>query len=327
MAELQRVLDTLPQDAHGRGKAFESLCKWFLENDPTYAALLEDVWLWSEWPGRWGADAGIDLVARAFDGSLWAIQAKCYAPEYTITKQDVDTFLSESGRALFQYRLIIGTTDRVGPRATSTLAAQEKPAHFLGRSSLEQSLIWPASFRELAPLAPVRPTPLLHQREAIDAVLEGYRHGDERLQLLMACGTGKTNVGAWIAEALGAARTVVLVPSLSLLSQTLRSWTAARHDFEFLVVCSDETTVDDDDFLGTPVHLAVPVTTEVAAIAAAISVPRRHPLVVFSTYQSSPRVAEALRDEGGADLVVADEAHRCVAGEQISQPQSPPPQL
>ena len=36
----------------------------YLLTDPQYADLFSDVWLWSEWPDRWGPDTGIDLVAR-----------------------------------------------------------------------------------------------------------------------------------------------------------------------------------------------------------------------------------------------------------------------
>ncbi len=42
----------------------------------------------------------------------------------------------------------------------------------------------------------------------------------------MACGTGKTLTALFIHEKLAAERTLVLVPSLSLLAQTLREWTA-----------------------------------------------------------------------------------------------------
>jgi predicted helicase len=51
---------------------------------------LKYVWLWNEWPERWGSDFGIDLVAETTVGGLWAIQAKAYDPEYSITKYDVD---------------------------------------------------------------------------------------------------------------------------------------------------------------------------------------------------------------------------------------------
>ena len=73
-------------------------------------------WLWKEWAGRWGADAGIDLVAEDYDGRLWAIQAKAYAPDNTITKADVDKFLAESSRTVFSYRLLLAPTAPVATR-------------------------------------------------------------------------------------------------------------------------------------------------------------------------------------------------------------------
>jgi predicted helicase len=74
---------------------WEHVCKWFLETGPVYRTQLKKIWLWSKW---WGPDAGIDLVAEAKDGTLWAIQAKAYAPDNAVTKHDVDSFLSESAR-------------------------------------------------------------------------------------------------------------------------------------------------------------------------------------------------------------------------------------
>ena len=63
----------------------------------------------------------------------------------------------------------------------------------------------------------------------------------------MACGTGKTLTALFITERLAAERTLVLVPSLSLLAQTLREWTAnTKAEFDFLPVCSDETVAEPD---------------------------------------------------------------------------------
>jgi predicted helicase len=103
-------------------------------NDPLYQHRVRRVWLWDEWPGRWAADAGIDLVVEDRAGGLWAAQAKAYDPAYSVRKSDVDTFLSESSRPQFSYRLLIATTDRVGRTARRTLADQEKPA---GQRSIE----------------------------------------------------------------------------------------------------------------------------------------------------------------------------------------------
>ena len=86
------------------------------------------MWLWKDWSGRWGIDAGIDLVAEDHRGHLWAIQAKAYDPAYRITKHDVDTFLAESGRPEFSFRLLIATTNLIGHTAKRTIEAQEKQA-------------------------------------------------------------------------------------------------------------------------------------------------------------------------------------------------------
>ena len=44
--------------------------------------------------------------------------------------------------------------------------------------------------------------------------------------MILACGTGKTLTALFVNEKRAADRTLVLVPSLSLLAQTLREWTA-----------------------------------------------------------------------------------------------------
>ena len=62
-----------------------------------------------------------------------------------------------------------------------------------------------------------------HRREAIRDCANALASTD-RGQLVMACGTGKTLVGPFLADRLAAQRVLVLVPSLSLLGQTLREW-------------------------------------------------------------------------------------------------------
>lgn len=297
------------------GDAFEWLCRFFLCNASQYKSELKAVWLWNEWPGRWGADKGIDLVAEATDGKLWAIQAKGVSPERTIPKREMDSFLSESNRTQFDYRLIIASTDDIGRNAWDTLKAQEKPVGVVLRGELlTAELRWPTRIGEQPPAIPVK-EPRPHQQAAIAKVVEGFRTHD-RGQLIMACGTGKTVTALWIAEQLNSRRTLVLVPSLSLVSQTLIEWGRnCRVPFEYLVVCSDETAAHraEDHAVNSTGELGVPVTTDHAAIRSFLSRQRGgKPAVVFCTYQSSDRVAESQRSATVPfDLVVADEAHRC----------------
>jgi predicted helicase len=73
---------------------------------------------------------------------------------------------------------------------------------------------------------------------------EALAHHD-RGQLHMACGTGKTLTALRLAERLNTDLVLVLVPSLSLLAQTLREWRQhCLSPFDAIAVCSDDTVTD-----------------------------------------------------------------------------------
>jgi len=315
LGQFSDFYNSLDADSLKRGKQFEHFVKWFLKTDPEWSTQVDQVWLWDEWPERWGADCGIDLVFRHKNGECWAVQAKCYSPDYDITKHDVDKFLSESNRPIIQHRLLIATTDRIGSNAKQVCDAQEKPViRFLLSDFEHAALDYPTNFAAL-PQAKrkARPEPRDHQNEARAAVVQGLQTAD-RGQLIMACGTGKTYVTLWIKEHLEAQRTLVLVPSLVLLSQLLREWTfAATTPFEVLCVCSDQTvgTKGNDEAIHSVADLAFPVTSDADEVKNFLRGAGN--LVVFSTYQSSSVVAAAQADLTipAFDLAVADEAHRC----------------
>ena len=310
MATLAELLQTLPESVQARGRAFERVCQWYLLHSPLYAAQLQRVWLWADWPDRWGADAGIDLVAETHSGELWAVQAKAYAPETSITKASVDSFLSESARAVFSFRLLLGTTDAIGHNARQAFHGQQIPAalRLLGDLAAEP-LQWPASIDDLRAPARAPALPRQHQAEALAAIAHGLAAGG-RGRVIMACGTGKTFVQLWAHEQLRSSRTLVLVPSLFLVQQSLQEWTANRtRPFALLAVCSDETVLDSDSFTADVTALGVPVTTDALRIREFLAGPGDR--VVFCTYQSSARVAEAMQGEPlRFELVLCDEAHQ-----------------
>ena len=93
MATFSQFIRSIYRDGND-GKKFEQFVKWFLTHDPEWKTQVEKVWLWDEWPDRWGADKGIDLVFKHRNGETWAVQAKCYDQKYKINKPDIDTFLS-----------------------------------------------------------------------------------------------------------------------------------------------------------------------------------------------------------------------------------------
>lgn len=165
------------------------------------------------------------------------------------------------------------------------------------------------------------PTPRSHQLEAI-AAIQAHLHTTDRVNVLMACGTGKTLVGRWLAEQRRCATTLVVVPSLALIAQTLTEWRSANGWlFEALILCSDPSTAagaeeraaSDGEDIPTPFwarHRAQ-VTTSMHSAAHVLTERRPdRPLVVFSTYHSAPVAAAAARTAGiQFDLTIADEAH------------------
>ena len=116
---LDNLLKSLSKDTNTRGNQFERISKWYFLNNPKWSMLVEEAWLWDEWPERWGPDSGIDLILKFKDGTIWAVQAKCYDEKYSITKKDVDTFFSESSRELIYGRILVATTNEIGSRADS----------------------------------------------------------------------------------------------------------------------------------------------------------------------------------------------------------------
>ncbi|MCX7066707.1 MAG: Helicase associated domain protein [Methylococcales bacterium] len=312
MSSFQTLLNSLSPDSNTKGKQFEKITKWFLENDPVWKAQIDKVWLWDDYPARWGRDKGIDLICQFKDGTHWAVQAKCYESKYYLKKKDIDSFLSESNRKEIAGRILVATTDRLGG-VKYVINAQEKKVVPVLLRDLEQSkLKYPSILKNLKPVKKKeKPTPREHQTEAINAVIAGLETADKG-QMIMCCGTGKTFTSLWIKEALKSQTTLVLLPSLGLLSQTLREWTdACNEDFNFRCVCSDATISAEDDEDMSILDLGTIVTTEPENIEKFLLTSGNK--VIFCTYQSSPLIAQVQQNLSipEFDIVFADEAHRC----------------
>ncbi|WP_298445980.1 type ISP restriction/modification enzyme [Ferrimicrobium sp.] len=308
-----------------KGDSFERLIKEYLLTDPLYAEQLANVWLWSEWPDREGSDAGIDLVARTHADEYWAIQCKFYSGSHTVAKADIDSFFTASGRSFFTRdgtrtfanRLIFTTTDHWSTHAERAIGDQTIPVTRIGRANLAEAPIDWSRFDWEEPSALYRSTKKHlrpHQREAIDRVIEGFRTHD-RGQLIMACGTGKTFTSLRLMEETTppGGTVLFLAPSISLIGQSLREWTAeSSTPFVAFAVCSDTKVGKANEDIRT-VDLAFVTTTNPATLVKDLSrVGPDERKVIFATYQSIQAVIDAQRlgNLADFDLVICDEAHR-----------------
>lgn len=316
-----------------KGDKFERLIAAYLRTDATWSGRFSTVWLWNDWPRRHGRpDTGIDLIAQEREtGGLTAIQCKFYDPTHTLQKRDIDSFFTASGKESFTGRMIVSTTDKWSRHAEDALEGQHIPVTRLRVQDLDESRIDWSQFSLRCPEAmALKDKKVLraHQILALTNVRKGFQK-HARGKLIMACGTGKTFTSLRIAEKVvtPGGSVLFLVPSISLLSQTLKEWTAeAEVPLRPFAVCSDAKVgkrTDSEDI--SSYDLALPATTDAAKLYARITSgdAMEKITVIFCTYQSLPVVAAA--QEKGLpefDLIICDEAHRTtgitLAGEEES---------
>jgi predicted helicase len=312
-----------------KGSTFERLVQLYLQTVPEYRTELQHVWLLREVPpdirrrlNLPEPDEGIDLIARTRRGEYWAIQSKFRSQrDIPLNRRELGTFSS----------LAFNTCNNIALAVVAHTASKPVSKRHLMRNTVEigfdrwQSLddeSWRLIVAKLKGrrLRQEPRTPKPHQRAAISAAETHFlRNNARRGRLIMPCGTGKSLTAYWIANALKANTIIVAVPSLALIRQSLADWTreflAHGQVPDWICVCSDDTVgnLDHDEFVGEIYDLGVPTHTEPSEIAALLRVPSRAKKIVFTTYQSSDKLAAASRRARITfDLAILDEAHKTV---------------
>ena len=320
-----------------KGTAFEKLIAAWLVTEPVHALRFESVELWSDWARRVGrdrADIGIDLVGTLKNGNLAAVQCKFFDASRCIRKEDIDSFIAASAKHAFSERIIVETTERPwSEKAEEMLRDQTIPTTRVGIRDLRDSDVDWSAFKATGRIGKPRRKQLRpDQQKAFDAVVQGLGEAD-RGKLVMACGTGKTLTGLRIAEEIvgRGGSVLLLVPSLALMSQTIREWCVnAFAPIMAFAVCSDtkvgKRRRSREDVAEIEVSdLALPATTDAEKLSAAFPKPGGNSMrVVFATYQSIAVISDAQVTHGlpDFDFIICDEAHRTtgvtLAGEDES---------
>lgn len=156
-----------------------------------------------------------------------------------------------------------------------------------------------------------------HQIEAKNCILQEMEQ-NSRCQFISACGTGKTIVSQrTVEEYIGkfnTSITLILVPSLELLSQFHKSWEnnsnfKEHYKNDFLLCSKDEIKrINKQNF--QDIKLLKKLHVELDEVSVYLEREINHKLI-FSTYQSLPLLASALLENNlSITLAVFDEAHR-----------------
>jgi len=324
--EVKDIIREDAEDELSKGKRFESAVAYFLKNDPLWSERFKEVWAWDDAPTNDGQDIGIDLVALDADnGCYWAIQCKFYDEDATLTYKNLSTFFSTAAaKKLYGHYMIVDTAN-VWSSNLRKVADQYRTVRIDSEDMASSELDWQPFLEGKDTAKRAFQEPRQHQREAIEAAKEGFKTSD-RGKLIMACGTGKTLVSLRLAEEMypEGGMVLFLAPSISLVSQTLRTWAnQSKQRLRPFVVCSDNTVSRVEDAWETSAsEIPYPSTTSATELVEQFS---RKPnqggmTVVFSTYQSVQVVADAqLQGLPAFDLIICDEAHRTTGVHQLMQ--------
>ncbi|OFM57899.1 helicase [Staphylococcus sp. HMSC059G05] len=333
---LKQIDETANNIQRERGTLFEKLVLAYLKNEPTYKRLYKNVWLLKDVPEKYGIskkDLGVDLVAKEQNGDLVAIQAKYNKDK--IGKSEINSFVAELGSTYYTRGLIISTVDEWNSNARETIDKNAKGIEIIGLSDLRNSQInWSDfSFERPEQTTVKQPKSLRpYQLDALESAISYFKTKD-RGQLIMAPGTGKTFTSLKIAEALFKQsdkqfRVLYLVPSIQLLTQTLRGW---NNDTEYtmtsMAVTSDRDASRSDD--GTEdikaTDIGYPATTSKDQLLKNWNDVQKKEsntdlFVVFSTYQSIEVIGKAQKEGFPEfDLIISDEAHRTTGAHEMNK--------
>ena len=300
------------------GDALEILVEAYLHLDKVLNA--KDVWVVGSIPlnirkalNLPNDSKGIDGVYEDAAGNYIPYQVKYRTNMVTLPFGEISEFLGITEKSL-QDRVIFTNCRKLSvdvANRTGVRSFRADKFHELTEADFKGIHAW-LTDKKVEPGK--RWDPLPHQKEAIEKITAGLKEAD-RTTAVMACGTGKTLVALWAAEAQAPKTVLVLVPSLALLSQTLPDWckqTSWGERFRYLCVCSDASVdreAQQDGYTYKQEDLEFSVTTEPKRVKDFLAGNKTGVNVIFSTYQSAEVVAEGLKGQT-VDLGIFDEAHK-----------------
>jgi superfamily II DNA or RNA helicase len=149
-----------------------------------------------------------------------------------------------------------------------------------------------------------------YQIDALNNIKEEFKNNN-RATVIMACGSGKTDIGVWEYLRQKPKLALVLVPSIALVKQIRADWLSQiTHKVVTFQLCSSKDTSKKEDCLVVKEkELDMKISTDPKELKLWTKRNLNKSKIIFSTYQSSEVMNIALKGKV-VDFAVFDEAHR-----------------
>ena len=313
-----------------KGNAFELLTKLYFKINPVFS-FYDEVWLLSEVPQKTleylkihRQDLGIDLIAKTGD-EYHAIQCKYHGNiNSSVSFSEVATFIAlfegtkkfTQGYICSSANITTQNLEKIKSKPITKILADtwqnlDKDFFDKARKLLNREAYSPIAYK-----------PREHQIKALkQAVKHFIKEDNTRGKLIFPCGSGKSLTGYWMTQELKSKATIIAVPSLSLVKQTLdiylREIVAKGKKVKWLCICSDEGIGSEEDIVFKTDNLGVPCQTDPVYIKKWLLENKDENIVIFTTYQSGRIIAEISKNLNFTfNVGIFDEAHKTVGSDK-----------
>ena len=311
----QKVTDLGEVNTKAQGDAFEIFVEAYLATQPLQQC--QETWLVGDIPVEIRESLNLPRDSKGIDGVYKSMleqyvpyQVKFRSNRPALGFNEVAPFLGITEKAID--RLLITNCDSIAIDVKNRTGIRSLRGVDFDQLTEEDFKVIEAWLKNKPPKRkPLTPDP--YQVDALTNIAN-HLQANDRGTVVMACGTGKTLVALWAVEQSKAKSILVLVPSLTLLQQTLEEWSIHNSwgkDFSYLCVCSDPSVnLKNDEIEIDPTDVPFRIDTDPEIVRQYLAQDNGKAKIVFSTYQSSQVVSEATKDRFEFDVAIFDEAHK-----------------
>ena len=324
--DFQQSLTTL--DNNQKGNVYEELTLLLFKIKEEYVSQYAgNVWRLSETPKKYledigitSQDLGVDLIAKK-DNEYHAIQCKYHSDrKKNVTYNEVSTFLVQlETHQKFTMGYLCSTANETSKNYQKQKTKQIQEKLYDAWEELDKSFF--DKVRKYLDKKSIEEKPYDPHEHQIKAIKDAKKHflkeDNDRGKLIFPCGSGKSLTGFWLTEALDSNSTLIAVPSLSLIKQTLdvylREIVAKGIKVKWLCICSDEGIGRDKEVVMRTENIGVPCLTDPVYIKNWLKENKNEKKIIFTTYQSGKIIAEISKSlKFKFDVGIFDEAHKTV---------------